>query len=194
MSQSLRPLWVSIGQCRRGFGQIAIRCWANSFRHHELKRNRVRMERRRATPQVRDMVNGQKPPSATRATIVAACFKLCTIAAKVPASPSLESSVLGSLAAPAFHLDSWSAENGTGYVVGGHDADILENKRLSILQWVIARANECTALHPAAAALYASEPHYYLGYPGLGICIYANDRDCMRQSLCGVRSTQTQMR
>ena len=91
--------------------------------------------------------------SATRATIVAACFKLCTIAAKVPASPSLESSVLGSLAAPAFHLDSWSAENGTGYVVGGHDADILENKRLSILQWVIARANECTALHPAAAAL-----------------------------------------
>lgn len=91
--------------------------------------------------------------SAVRATIVTACFQLCTIAANVPASPALESSVLCSLAAPAFHLDSWSAENGTIGVVGGHDADIVESRRLSILQWVIARANECTALHPAAAAL-----------------------------------------
>ena len=108
--------------------------------------------------------------SATRATIVAACFKLCTIAIKVPALLLLESSVLGSLAAPAFHLDSWSAENGTGCVVGGHDADILENKRLSILQWAL---HELTSAPPFILPRQHCdlEPHYSLCYLDLGICI-----------------------
>ena len=174
--------------------KIAIRCWQNGFRHHELKRNRVQMERQRATPQVRDMVNGQKlPPQRVQPSWlhVSNCARL-----PPKCLPLLRwNHRCWLLAAPAFHLDSWSAENGTGCVVGGHDADILENKRLSILQWVIARANECTALHPAAAALrlgatllFGLSPDSASAFTPMIVTAHA------RQLLCGVRSTQTQMR
>lgn len=79
--------------------------------------------------------------ASTRASIVAGCFELCSAAAQAPASPELEASVLLALATPSLHLES-------------SDGDAINSDgRLEMLQWVTARASECTALSAATPAL-----------------------------------------
>jgi hypothetical protein len=97
-----------------------------------------------------------------RAAIVAGCFELCTIAAMSSSSPAIEASVISALAAPVLQLDSWDLNNADGLAItfGAQDSaqddmasDMASHTRLAVLQWVTARATECTALRAAAPAL-----------------------------------------
>jgi len=101
----------------------------------------------------------------TRAAIVAGCFELCTVAVQAPASAATEASVMYALSAPVLYLETWDQTDNDGLVNHRLSSDIIgdvgtsrryqeaSSRRYAVLQWVIARGSECTALRAAIPAL-----------------------------------------